>query len=91
MPNVIALDVIHDAMDNAGIERANLRTDYSGRMMYGERCMGISVTYVSEILRFAAHLGAADADLADDLMDNTRSDSLGKSDTIYYWPAWTTA
>lgn len=85
---LISRDVLNDALDNAGLERTAMRESYSGRNMYGDTCIGLTVAYPSEVLRFAAHLGAADADLADDLMDATRSDSMGK-DMIYYWPGWT--
>lgn len=71
---------------------------YSGRAMYGRRCVGVTVDS-DKVLSVGARLVAAVLDDSDDpfaiaeeyaeLMDKARSDSMGL-DMIIYWPdvAW---
>ncbi len=62
----------------------NARADYSGRGMYGDNCVGI---VVSDLLELGAALSriVEDEELRDELISNSRTDSMGY-DTIVYWP-----
>lgn len=79
------------AADNAGLDPEEaLRDDYSGRGMYGETCFGIVVGGVNQAARFLVELAMSDedaTDLAGDLADAMRSDSMGY-DQIYYFPGY---
>lgn len=92
------LDRLEDALGGVDLEPGddNLRTDYSGRGMYGAECVG----WVGEDpIRFAFELAVIIArafveqepDLDDirdalDKIGSPASDSMGRS-TIWYWPA----
>jgi hypothetical protein len=62
-----------------------IRTDYSGRMMYGKACIGLVHDSLDElidfIMRVREDLGEEDA------LRGARQDSMGMS-TITYWPNW---
>lgn len=74
----------------------NLRSDYSGRAMYGNTCIGITGD-TSDLLKFIARVATwnfeANEDpnspegieLVEDLARSARSDSMGY-DTIFYFP-----
>lgn len=84
-------DAILDAAEYAGVE---IREDYSGRAMYGERCIGI-VGDVADLVRVVAEAQAivtqeAEEDSLSPLTSATRipgpkSDSMGR-EAIFYWP-----
>ena len=72
---------VADEASYLGLE--DVREDYSGRGMFGERCFGIvaeSLEEVIPILRKA--LGDTQAL---DLLEAMSTDSMGR-DTIYYFP-----
>lgn len=67
---------------------AELRTDYSGRVMYGETCLGFVVSNPS-IVRTAIALGLGDSDLDPmALMVSSRQDAMGR-EVIVYFPGTT--
>jgi hypothetical protein len=61
----------------------NVRTDYSGRGMYGDTCVGIVVSDVLELGAAIARF-VEDEELREELTINSRTDSMGM-DTIVYW------
>jgi hypothetical protein len=65
---------------------------YSGRYMYGESCLGIVVSNVTDLATFVLMVNEDDPDLADHLARNACMDSMGY-DYILYWQriAWTEA
>jgi hypothetical protein len=76
------------------LDAVSFRNDYSGRGMYGRRCVGIvgdettCMRIVAEVIK-AAHV-AVDNDLLEfddvvDLMLHSSRDSMGRSDIILYW------
>ena len=75
------LSILVDAADRCDLE---FRTDYSGRGMYGEQCIGV-VGYLSDLLAFVLLVAEQDKDLAQDELTQLTWDSMGLS-TIYYWP-----
>lgn len=84
--------VVH-AADAAGIDLDDdLRRDYSGRGMFGDRCFGI-VGGPGQFASFIAAVavgeseGAASEGLAERLAENVVTDDMGLS-TIYYFPAY---
>lgn len=69
-----------------------LRSDYSGRAMYGQTCIGLTgttadlvrfVVYARDVLNDTEMTFAGDAV---DLLSAVASDSMGH-DKIFYWPA----
>lgn len=70
---------------------------YSGRGMYGDTCLGVTFAH-GDVLRFLYALmfvhrgqGADPDDIVEDIaeiMDGTRTDSMGYS-TLHYWPSIT--
>lgn len=80
-------DLIRTAVDLAGLydDSDTIRTDYSGRGMYGDRCFGIVVADQREAARVLVNLATLDGDLAVELADRWTTDSMGMT-TIVYFP-----
>lgn len=81
-------------------EGFDVRSDYSGRGMFGWECFGI-VGNAADLVRFIRYVveSAADTetnhvltggDRDTNWLDNVRTDSMGM-DMIYYWPRVTVA
>lgn len=86
-------EAIFHAADAAGIDvDEDLRRDYSGRGMFGDRCFGI-VGGPGQFASFMAGIAADEAEgnanegLAERLAENVVTDDMGLS-TIYYFPAY---
>lgn len=83
---------LENAAERAGAE---FRDRYSGRGMfdYGKgrsrTCVGI-VGGLTELLSFIYQVTRTDEGLAAELTGGCTSDSMGKYDTIYYWPGVST-
>jgi hypothetical protein len=58
---------------------------YSGRGMFGRRCLGINFDSIAEAFKFALSIGAVDGDLAD-CLDAPRFDDMGRG-IVIYWPS----
>ena len=73
--------------DIADAVQGRVTATYSGRGMYGKRCIGITIDESDTLA-----LGGAIASLVDDeglrsaMLDGWRSDSMGRGQIIY-WPA----
>ena len=70
-------------------DELSLRTDYSGRFMYGENCIGfVTGRYcyadLEDILDFIGDY-ETDTEWVDHLRQTVRTDSMGMGQ-IYYWP-----
>lgn len=72
-----------------------VRDNYSGRGMYGKECVAIvtgeSAWNVRGILEYEKTDAAIDGDEYGEMIDymlehEPQSDSMGYSDTVYYWP-----
>jgi hypothetical protein len=61
----------------------SVRTDYSGRGMYGDSCVGIVASDLLELGAAIARI-VEDDELREELVSNSRTDSMGY-DTIVYW------
>ena len=78
-----------------GSEDTGFRNDYSGRGMYGHTCVGITGSeddcqaIVAEVIK-ELHTSAVDdycfSDAVDILLGGMKTDSMGRSNVIYYWP-----
>lgn len=68
---------------NLGDEETSVRTDYSGRAMYGRTCLGVVTDDLREVFRFVVALADTDCDITD---ERICTDSMGRS-SIYYWPS----
>lgn len=81
---VVHLDDLWDAAYKADIDPdRDLRTNYSGRGMYGRECVGI-VGFVEDLVSFVIEM----SDLSPDAfawLPSVKSDNMGKR-TIFYWP-----
>lgn len=61
---------------------------YSGRGMYGEECVGVSVNGDPKMFELGYEIGSNDGMFGQNLvaaLSNYRTDSLGRG-TIIYWP-----
>ena len=81
MANTLTSDQMDDLYDAAHTVDGEIRTDYSGRGMFGDTCVGIVLKDEGDLFQFARLL---DDDLAE-LLDNPRWDSMGLRE-IAYWP-----
>lgn len=77
------IDTITEAAYDADVE---LRS-YSGRAMFGSQCIGVSSDSESGAALFLVAVAKEDADLAESLARNLRSDSLGRG-IITYFPSF---
>ena len=73
------LDLLSYCAESAGLE---VRTDHSGRGMYGKTCVGVTGT-VRGLLEMIVSITDDDRELAEHLTE-VSTDSMGLS-TIYYW------
>lgn len=65
-----------------------LMTDYSGRAMYGDTCIGIigaARDLILFVVRVSTWFEEDDTELVEELADNVRSDNMG-TDMIFYFP-----
>jgi len=84
--------LVEDAIYEAELDEDSLYEGYSGRAMYGAKCFGLIVDRPGEAAKFLVKIAnaLADDDLADELADAWRSDSMGLS-TIVYFPGFEVA
>ena len=82
----VTYELLLDAAYEARIEDPDdaIRCDYSGRAMYGDKCIGLVHNGTGELLRFVIAIFRADEN-AGDWLDEARNDSMGRSE-ITYWP-----
>jgi hypothetical protein len=82
-------DVLTVVMEDAGMDPdTDLREDYGGRAMYGEKTFGLigsEDAFFLFLVEFAKTEGL-DGDTAQELARRARSDSMGQSDLIFYFP-----
>jgi hypothetical protein len=74
-------DAFIEACEAAGL--TGFRTDYSGRHMYGQLCIGI-VGDAGDWMTFVADVASKFPELGKEWR-NVRQDNMGK-DYIWYWP-----
>lgn len=80
---------LDQAEDIAFAADADLRTDYSGRFMYGAQCVGFVVREARDYALLLAAIGRAlDEDEAEKMFDRIATDSMGLR-TILYFPGVT--
>jgi NADH/NAD ratio-sensing transcriptional regulator Rex len=78
----IDLNEIADAMD---IERRHVRTDYSGRGMYGRTCVGFDLDSTSDVLRLGGVLSEIlDEQAYQEFVDRMATDSMGRGIIVYF-------
>lgn len=77
--------ILSVAWDN-GVHDSHPRS-YSGRAMYGKRCIAVEVSEPADLVKIAFWAGQAYGEQLDgeDFLRGMRSDSLGLG-MIYYWP-----
>jgi hypothetical protein len=84
--NTIDKSILEDACWDADLDPDEaLRTDYSGRGMYGDKCVGLVHDSVDELIDFVTCVRDKDSFEA---LKGAHQDSMGLS-TITYWPRWT--
>lgn len=87
----LSASTLKTALDDAGLDTSALRTDYSGRGMYGRSCLALTGS-LRDYSMFLAYLAMAlfgEGEDPDDIMfqlaDTVCQDSMGL-DRVYYWP-----
>lgn len=86
-----AVETIRSLLDDDGIDYS-IRTDYSGRGMYGKTCFAI-ITPCS-LWRLALALFVQNPKIDPDVRENLedcfdsepREDNMGRNSQVYYWP-----
>jgi len=68
--------------DDAGIDEDNVRTDYSGRGMYGRTCVGFDLDSKGDLLNLGASLQANG--LLDEFYSSASFDSMGLGIIVYF-------
>lgn len=71
---------IIEAAENAGLE---VRTNYSGRCMYGKQCLAIVGT-LSELLPAIYDAGCIAGNAGDDEIPDIEIDSMGNGSVVYF-------
>lgn len=74
-----------DLMYALDLSFEDVRTEYSGRAMYGKDCVGFVINREAELLVALAFAQVFGVDDAWDFMRDSRTDSMGYS-TIVYFP-----
>lgn len=87
-------NAVMQVLEEIGVEPEQVRVDYSGRGMYGDKCFGLMLDGLPDMLKVFAGLGlineTLDGELDDDiqrLAEAVRTDNMGR-DTIYYFPGF---
>lgn len=82
-----------DALENVGLDSDEaLREKYSGRSMYGNTCLGIVgsesafALFLVELAYSEREDGDNGQDVARELAGRVRSDQMGQTDMIFYFP-----
>lgn len=83
MPSITP-DKLAEIQADTATER--VRTDYTGRGMFGRECLGVVVDGLGELSAFTDALAAALDEDPHELIDRAQSDQMGRR-TIYYWPS----
>jgi hypothetical protein len=78
----------HDEMD--GLEQAaadhgcDLRTDYSGRFMYGAKCVALTGDSAKDVTKALMQFSQDEPDLATELADAWTQDQMGRGVVVYF-------
>lgn len=104
MTNTISRELIEGALENAGVEYGDINDTYSGRGMYGSRCLSFTIVgkrIQRQLCKFFVDLGMAaenalnsDPDGDDDLGGKVYNlaDAVSTDDLgldmIVYFPGW---
>lgn len=89
----LTVDQVNDILDNADLAYEAFTNSYSGRGMYGDRCVGFDVDSLTELgtLAIAIHEVLGDT-LGRDMVENARTDNMGLGYIIYFphhtCPTW---
>jgi hypothetical protein len=78
------LSVLQEAADKAGVK---LRTDYSGRGMMGQTCIGVVHKGMGPLLTFVVEFAKliSDSEFGIVWLEQAATDDMGLQ-TITYWP-----
>lgn len=75
-------DLLVAAVEDEGL--GEVRTDYSGRWMFGDECIGIDLASVTDFSVVLLNVAARDREFAYALADAERSDSMGFGVIVYF-------
>lgn len=75
--------VLYEAINAVDVEGFSKATDYSGRAMYGARCVGVVVDNPGKLMLLGAELERMEQSVEPFL--RPRTDNMGY-DLIVYWP-----
>lgn len=87
---VLTREALDDILDACDVDEDVVRTDYSGRAMYGKTCLGFTFEGIDEFADFlirVTQLAAEDEECewSAAWFAGVVTDSMGKS-TIFYFP-----
>jgi hypothetical protein len=80
----------HDELDEieqtAADNGCDVRTDYSGRMMYGSRCLALTAPATRDVIKALVQLAATaeTPDLAAELAEAWTQDQMGLGVVVYF-------
>jgi hypothetical protein len=78
----IDYNALVEAAYAAGLDEEAIHTDYSGRGMFGDSCLGIAHETIGELLDLVLALDHAGEEL--DWLSGARQDSLGRAMITYF-------
>lgn len=84
----VSRETVEESLGGGNWDYEDIRTDYSGRGMYGATCFGIVFREHRDIFSFFVELAVEDYDTAELLARKARQDSMGR-DAIVYFPGCT--
>lgn len=73
-------DTLLDALYDADLDEDAIRSNYSGRGMFGDACLGITFESIGQLMQLAAVLGTDYANL----FRGARTDSMGMHMIVYF-------
>lgn len=78
----VSYQKLRDIAVEAGIDTENVRSDYSGRGMYGSKCVGFDLDSKGSLLSLGAALQTEG--VIDDFIDRASFDAMGMGIIVYF-------
>lgn len=85
--NILTAEQLNSLADLASDLSGSFRIDYSGRCMYGQKCIGFDLDGTPDMLSLGLELADILGKKAKDLIRSARTDSMGMG-IILYFPDW---
>lgn len=81
----ITVEELQRIADRMDLEFSSVRSDYSGRGMYGAKCVGFDLDSSAQTMKLGAAIySTLEEDEAEEMMDRAMQDSMGLGIIVYF-------